>query len=84
MWIHLSRQGLLDNGQNVAEHSPVLFGFAGLYDNWKDLMAPAGRTIITTSANQAISPVHERMSVKSCQRAQSQFWLNVPSRIRKS
>ncbi|MBK9621905.1 MAG: Abasic site processing protein [Cyanobacteriota bacterium erpe_2018_sw_39hr_WHONDRS-SW48-000098_B_bin.30] len=77
MWIHLSRQGLLDNGQNVAEHSPVLFGFAGLYDKWK---RPDGTlletcTIITTSANQAISPVHERMPVILSKGAES-VWLN--------
>lgn len=81
MWIHLSRQGLLDNGQiepeHKTEHTPVLFGFAGLYDKWK---RPDGTlletcTIITTAANQAISPVHERMPVILSKGAES-IWLN--------
>lgn len=42
-----------------------LFAFAGLYDQWKD---PTGRevlsyTIITTEANDAVRPIHERMPV---------------------
>jgi len=40
-----------------------LFGFAGLYDEWRD---PAGSvlrtyTIITTGPNPLISPIHDRM-----------------------
>jgi putative SOS response-associated peptidase YedK len=42
-----------------------LFGFAGLYDHWKD---PTGKevlsyTIITTKANDMLRPLHERMPV---------------------
>jgi putative SOS response-associated peptidase YedK len=41
------------------------FGFAGLYENWKD---PGGReirtcTIITTEANDLVRPIHDRMPV---------------------
>ncbi|HEX9076941.1 MAG TPA: SOS response-associated peptidase [Anaerolineae bacterium] len=41
------------------------FGFAGLYDNWK---SPDGErltscTIITTSANELMKPIHDRMPV---------------------
>jgi putative SOS response-associated peptidase YedK len=42
-----------------------LFGFAGLWESWKD---PDGKiiescTIITTSANELISQIHDRMPV---------------------
>ncbi|HEX8923731.1 MAG TPA: SOS response-associated peptidase [Patescibacteria group bacterium] len=45
--------------------SKELISFAGLYDSWQD---PLGRnlfsyTIITTSANSLVSPVHDRMPV---------------------
>lgn len=41
------------------------FGFAGLYESWKD---PGGReirtcTIITTEANEIVRPIHDRMPV---------------------
>ncbi len=41
------------------------FGFAGLYESWKD---PGGReirtcTIITTEANDLVRPIHDRMPV---------------------
>ena len=46
------------------KNSP-LFGFAGLYDQWKD---PTGKdilsyTILTTEANDLLRPLHERMPV---------------------
>lgn len=42
-----------------------LFGFAGLYDFWTDAGGQriATCTILTTTANQAISDVHQRMPV---------------------
>ena len=84
MWIHLNRQALIDSGQlkeetieSTAHTRPVLFGFAGLYDKWK---RPDGTlletcTIITTAANQAISPVHDRMPVILSKGAES-IWLD--------
>ena len=41
------------------------FGFAGLYESWKD---PGGKeirtcTIITTEANEIVRPIHDRMPV---------------------
>lgn len=47
-----------------AKDDPV-FGFAGLYDVWRN---PAGTTlqtytIITTTANDLIAPIHNRMPV---------------------
>jgi putative SOS response-associated peptidase YedK len=54
-----------------------LFGFAGLYDTWRD---PAGvtrmtYTIITTEANDLVRPVHERMPVV-LRREHERRWLN--------
>lgn len=42
-----------------------LFGFAGLYEFWQDPMNQRVETctILTTQANQAIAPLHERMPV---------------------
>lgn len=53
------------------------FAFAGLWETWKD---PAGElvkscTIITTSANEFLSPIHERMPV-ILPREQESFWLD--------
>lgn len=53
------------------------FAFAGLWETWKD---PAGElvkscTIITTSANEFLSPIHERMPVILPQEQES-FWLD--------
>jgi putative SOS response-associated peptidase YedK len=49
-------------------HSPdrSLIGFAGLWDIWKDRETGAvlnSCTIITTTANDTVSPVHDRMPV---------------------
>jgi len=43
----------------------ALFGFAGLYDSWKN---PTGEivstyTIVTTEANEIVKPLHDRMPV---------------------
>lgn len=53
------------------------FAFAGLWETWKD---PEGElikscTIITTSANEFLSPIHERMPVILPQEQES-FWLD--------
>lgn len=63
VWIHLKERSL--------------FGFAGLFDEWKK---PDGTvlptcTIITTSANQAIAPVHDRMPVILSPENEA-LWLN--------
>ena len=41
------------------------FAFAGLWDGWRDPKGEVVRscTIITTSANQLLSPIHDRMPV---------------------
>lgn len=55
LWIHLKNDGDRDH---------KLFAFAGLFDCWKGGETPLYTcTIITTSANDAIAPVHERMPV---------------------
>lgn len=57
LWIHLKNDQSKTTG-------PKLFAFAGLFDCWKGGETPLYTcTIITTSANEAISPVHERMPV---------------------
>ncbi len=53
------------------------FAFAGLWETWKD---PEGElikscTIITTSANEYLSPIHDRMPVILPQEQES-FWLD--------
>lgn len=53
------------------------FAFAGLWETWKD---PHGElvkscTIITTSANELLSPIHDRMPVILPQEQES-FWLD--------
>lgn len=53
------------------------FGFAGLYENWKD---PGGReirtcTIITTEANDLVRPIHDRMPVILSEGAEDR-WLD--------
>ena len=53
------------------------FAFAGLWETWKD---PEGEfvkscTIITTSANEFLSPIHDRMPVILPQAMES-FWLD--------
>jgi putative SOS response-associated peptidase YedK len=45
-----------------------LFGFAGLYDTWRDPDDPTGGelttcTIITTQPNEIVAPIHNRMPV---------------------
>lgn len=49
----------------IARQDGDLFGFAGLYDNWRD---PSGGelatcTIITTQPNELMAPIHNRMPV---------------------
>ena len=57
--------------------SDAPFAFAGLWETWKD---PEGElikscTIITTSANERLSPIHDRMPVILPQEQES-FWLD--------
>lgn len=69
LWIHLKNEGDPEAGTLhpdlfPAANKPKLFAFAGLFDCWKGGETPLYTcTIITTSANEAIAPVHERMPV---------------------
>ena len=52
----------------IARKDGGLFGFAGLYDTWRDPSDPAGDelttcTIITTQPNDLVAPIHNRMPV---------------------
>ena len=54
-----------------------IFSFAGLYDKWKN---PSGNeldtyTIITTNANKALKPIHDRMPV-ILKPEDEQIWLS--------
>jgi putative SOS response-associated peptidase YedK len=42
-----------------------LFGFAGLWENWKDERGewPRSTTIITTQPNEPCAPIHDRVPV---------------------
>ena len=53
------------------------FGFAGLYDVWTspEGEAVASCTIITTSANDLMQPIHDRMPV-ILPKSQASTWLN--------
>jgi putative SOS response-associated peptidase YedK len=55
-----------------------LFGFAGLYDIWKDKNSDKqiiSYTIITTTPNSIVGKVHERMPV-ILKREDEETWLN--------
>ena len=56
-----------------------LFGFAGLWEEWQDPDAENELlrtcTIVTTSANETVSPVHDRMPVMLTPDAEA-IWLN--------
>jgi putative SOS response-associated peptidase YedK len=57
-------KGKIKYGFNVA--GDELFGLAGLYDSWKDPVSGERRetfTIITTTPNGVVAPVHNRMPV---------------------
>lgn len=57
----------------IARKDDELFGFAGLYDTWRDPHAPSDPaggeltlttcTIITTQPNDLVAPIHNRMPV---------------------
>ena len=52
----------------IARKDGGLFGFAGLYDTWRDPSGPIGSelttcTIITTQPNDLVAPIHNRMPV---------------------
>jgi putative SOS response-associated peptidase YedK len=51
--------------QRIARTDGELFGFAGLYDTWKspDGQSIATCTIITTTPNRVLAPIHNRMPV---------------------
>jgi putative SOS response-associated peptidase YedK len=49
----------------IHRRDDALFAFAGLYEHWRD---PAGQdilsyTVITTTANAVVAPLHDRMPV---------------------
>ncbi len=48
---------------SLADGAP--FGFAGLWERWEDPEGPAVEscTIVTTTANDVVAPVHDRMPV---------------------
>ncbi len=54
-----------------------LFAFAGLYDVWKDAEGNERKTytIITTSPNSLVAPIHNRMPVILA-RKDEDVWLN--------
>jgi putative SOS response-associated peptidase YedK len=57
-------KGKIKYGFNVV--GDELFGLAGLYDSWKDPVSGERRetfTIITTTPNGVVAPVHNRMPV---------------------
>ena len=61
----------------IARKDGDLFGFAGLYDTWKQ---PSGEsvstcTIITTTPNQLVAPIHDRMPV-ILQPEDEELWIN--------
>jgi putative SOS response-associated peptidase YedK len=52
----------------IARTDGELFGFAGLYNVWRDPHDPTGGefttcTIITTQPNELVAPIHNRMPV---------------------
>ena len=50
----------------IGLQSSAVFGFAGLYEFWRDPVSHAlieSATILTTAANESLKPVHERMPV---------------------
>jgi putative SOS response-associated peptidase YedK len=53
------------------------FAFAGLYDVWKSPLGPplTTCTIITTSPNKLVEPIHDRMPVILSKEAEA-FWLD--------
>jgi putative SOS response-associated peptidase YedK len=59
------KEGKTKSPYYIGLKSGMLFGFAGLYNMWK---SPEGNdictcTIITTDANSALEPIHNRMPV---------------------
>lgn len=58
-------------------HGRPPFAFAGLWDTWRD---PSGEplstcTILTTTANTLVAPIHHRMPVIMCPEAEA-AWLD--------
>jgi putative SOS response-associated peptidase YedK len=53
------------------------FAFAGLYDIWKSPLGPpvTSCTIITTTPNELVEPIHDRMPVILSKEAET-FWLD--------
>lgn len=51
--------------QRIARTDGELFGFAGLYDTWTSPIGDslATCTIITTTPNRVLAPIHNRMPV---------------------
>lgn len=60
----------------LKNHTP--FAFAGIWDEWKDAEGKPLRTfsIITTSANNLMKPIHERMPV-ILKREEEREWLSI-------
>lgn len=64
----------------IARTDGDLFGFAGLYDTWNSPENPEGETlstctIITTTPNELVAPIHNRMPV-ILQPEDEDDWLN--------
>ena len=73
-WRRLGKQRI---PMRIVMRSGEPFAFAGLWETWRD---PEGEvipscTIITTSANDTLSPIHDRMPV-ILRRELEDFWLD--------
>ena len=76
--------GKKEDRRPIWYHAPddAVITFAGLYESWQDPATSAWTrtfTILTTSANDLIAPVHDRMPV-ILQPDQRDDWLHVPVR----
>ena len=71
------KQGNVKQPVHIVLKSREVFGFAGLWDTWE---SPDGEkinscTIITTTANELLKPVHDRMPVILSREAED-VWLD--------
>ena len=71
------RTGSRKRPMRITMASGEPFAFAGLWDAWRDSMGEVVRscTIITTGANELLSPIHDRMPV-ILQRELESLWLD--------
>ena len=72
------REGKTKIPMHIRLHGGGFYAIAGLYDRWKN---PEGEwisscTIITTSANELMAPIHDRMPVILSEEAEA-AWINL-------